>query len=422
MMISERINKLIYMLFLVMPTVESLNGYFINLGISDAYRIIINLLIVYSVLICQRKIYKSVLDAALLVSILMILTLLQVLLLHGSLVVFKSDLNTIFRMMLFPTYVAYFKVAIKLNWIKKNSLINILDVYSFQYMFLVIVPNIFGLGLATYDSTVTLINSTVSETSIGNKGYFLEVNSLIAILIAMMIYSGETAWKGNFYKSFSSYYGFMFLISLGNICALLLVATKTGIVMAILYIFFFLIRLLIYANILKEIKFLILSFIIIVLLNSGKLLEEMFADVIKRGMYFFNLFQGDWLRFLTSSRSEYLKQTFQNVDKSGKGLIITVIGGGYYLNFANLNEFYKRSVTEMDWFDFYFSYGVVGVIFYINYLKNGLLNYLFLNKYKQIKIIVTVFLVYSFFAGHIIFNAMTVTILAMCYVCLDSET
>ncbi|EHB6499358.1 beta-carotene 15,15'-monooxygenase, partial [Enterococcus faecalis] len=136
----------------------------------------------------------------------------------------------------------------------------------------------------------------------------------------------------------------------------------------------------------------------------------------------FKLFQGDWLRFLTSSRSEYLKQTFQNIDKSGKGLIITVIGGGYYLNFTNLYEFYKRSVTEMDWFDFYFSYGIVGVIFYIKYLKNGLLNYLFLNKYKQIKIIVTVFLVYSFFAGHIIFNAMTVTILAMCYVCLDSET
>ncbi len=417
-----KINKLVYVLFLFMPVIESFNGYFVHLAISDIYRILINVLIVCSVVIYQKNFYKSVVDAILLVSVLIVLTLLQLLLLHGNLVVLKSDLNTIFRIMLFPMYVAYFKVAIKSNWIKINSIINILDAYSIQYMLLVIVPNIFGLGLATYDSTVNSTVTLISDTSIGNKGYFLEVNSLIAILIAMMIYSGETAWKGKFYKSFSSYYGFMFLISLGNIYALLLVATKTGIAMAILYIFFFLIRLLIYTNMLKEIKFLILLFLIIVLFNSGKLLEEMFADVIKRGMYFFNLFQGDWLRFLTSSRSEYLKQTFQNIDKSGKGLIITVIGGGYYLNFTNLNEFYKRSVTEMDWFDFYFSYGVVGVIFYINYLKNGLLNYLFLNKYKQIKIIVTVFLVYSFFAGHIIFNAMTVTILAMCYVCLDSET
>ncbi|WP_242384810.1 O-antigen ligase family protein [Enterococcus faecalis] len=419
---ERKINKLIYVLFLFMPVIESFNGYFVYLAISDIYRILINVLIVCSVVIYQKNFYKSVVDAILLVSVLIVLTLLQLLLLHGNLVVLKSDLNTIFRIMLFPMYVAYFKVAIKSNWIKINSIINILDAYSIQYMLLVIVPNIFGLGLATYDSTVNSTVTLISDTSIGNKGYFLEVNSLIAILIAMMIYSGETAWKGKFYKSFSSYYGFMLLISLGNIYALFLVATKTGIAMAILYIFFFLIRLLIYTNMLKEIKFLILLFIIIVLFNSGKLLEEMFADVIKRGMYFFNLFQGDWLRFLTSSRSEYLKQTFQNIDKSGKGLIITVIGGGYYLNFTNLNEFYKRSVTEMDWFDFYFSYGVVGVIFYINYLKNGLLNYLFLNKYKQIKIIVTVFLVYSFFAGHIIFNAMTVTILAMCYVCLDSET
>lgn len=417
-----KINKSIYMLFLFMPVIESLNGYFVHLAISDIYRILINVLIVCSFVIYQKNFYKPVVDAVLLVSVLIVITLLQLLLLHGNLVVLKSDLNTIFRIMLFPMYVAYFKIAIKSNWIKINSIINILDAYSIQYMLLVIIPNIFGLGLATYDSAVNSTATLFSDTSIGNKGYFLEVNSLIAILIAMMIYSGETAWKGKFFKSFSSYYGFMFLISLGNIYALLLVATKTGIAVAILYIFFFLIRLLIYANILKEIKFLILLFIIIVLLNSGKLLEEMFADVIKRGVYFFKLFQGDWLRFLTSSRSEYLKQTFQNIDKSGKGLIITVIGGGYYLNFTNLYEFYKRSVTEMDWFDFYFSYGIVGVIFYIKYLKNGLLNYLFLNKYKQIKIIVTVFLVYSFFAGHIIFNAMTVTILAMCYVCLDSET
>lgn len=417
-----KINKLIYVLFLFMPIIESLNGYFVHLAISDIYRILISVLIVYSVVIYQKKFYKPVVDAVLLVNILIVLTLLQLLLLHGNLVVLKSDLITIFRIMLFPIYVVYFKVAIKSNWIKIKSIINILDAYSFQYMFLVIVPNILGLGLATYDSTVNSTVTLISDTSIGNKGYFIEVNSLIAILIAMMIYSGETAWKGKFYKNFSSYYGVTFLISLGNICALLLVATKTGIVMAIFYIFFFLIRFLLYANSFKEIKIFILLFIIIVLLNSEKLLEEMFTDIVKRSMYFFKLFQGDWLRFLTSSRSEYLKQTFQNVDNSGKSLIITVIGGGYYLNFTSFNEFYKRSVIEMDWFDFYFSYGVVGVIFYINYLKKGLVNYLFLNKYKQIKIIITVFLVYSFFAGHIIFNAMTVTILAMCYVCLDSET
>lgn len=416
---AKKINKSIYFMFYIMPIVESLNGFFVRLPISDMYRIILILLITYSIL-CKNKIYTSVFQALFLIGIFIVLTILQLLVFHGNLIVFKNDLNTVLRILLLPVYISYFKASIQTGDLTKRDFSNMLRSYSFQYMILVIIPYLLGGGLSTYDIDNNSITANVSETSVGCKGYFIEVNSLVAILTSMMIYSGEVSWREKFYNNFFSFSSAMFWNCLGNIWALFIVATKTGIVVAILYLIFFLLRFLFKAEVFVEIKLALVFLIFFFGQISIDHINSFFSDILSRGKYFYNLFGGDLIRFLTSSRSVYLKNTIEEINNSSDTSILTVIGGGYYVNFFKSYEGYKRSVIEMDWFDFYFSYGIVGVISYINYLKSSIVNYFFSNKEKQIKIIITVFLFYSFFAGHIFFNAMTVTILSVCFVCLDS--
>ncbi len=412
-----KLNKLIYGLLLIMPIVESFNGYLISYHISDGYRIILGMLIFVYLLTSGNTIDRSIFQAGTVITVFLLLTFLQFLLLHGFQTVLKSDLKTVFRIMLLPIYVAYFKKSFNSKDLEKNDIVRLFTAYSVQFMLLVIFPFLFNTGLSTYD---IYTNSLTSKSGVGCKGFFIEVNSLVAILIAMMTYAGETSWR-NFqlgqYVNCSLY----LLVSLGNAGALFIVSTKTGIVMAILYVLFFVIRFVIKAKTLLKVRIYMVILFIVLSPFFVTLIKNFLGDFFVRTKYFYNLFGGDLVRFLTSSRSVYLSLTIKQISNSVNESIIDLIGGGYYLSFFKPYEMYKRSVIEMDWFDFYFSYGITGVIVYVSYFKNCIVSYLFLEHTKCIKIIFTILLIYSFFAGHIFFNSMTATILSMCFVYFEYD-
>lgn len=409
---TVKITKLIYGLLLIMPIIESFNGYLVGYHISDGYRIILGILIFVYLLTSGSKMNRSSFQAMTVITVFLLLTFLQFLLLHGFQTVLKNDLKTVFRIILLPLYVAYFKQSFSNKDLRKQDIIRLFTAYSVQFMLLVIFPFIFRTGLATYDIQA---NSLTATTGVGCKGFFIEVNSLVAILIAMMAYAGETSWKN--FQSAQYVNSILYLVvSLGNAWALLIVSTKTGIVIAILYEFFCIIRFVIMAKILFKFRASIAILFLVLSPFFMMLIKNFLGDFFIRTKYFYNLFGGDWVRFLTSSRSVYLSLTIKQIQGSINELIIDLIGGGYYLSFFKPYEMYKRAVIEMDWFDFYFSYGLVGVIVYVSYFKNSIVSYLFLKHTECIKVIFTIFLIYSFFAGHIFFNSMTATILSMCIV------
>lgn len=407
-----KITRIIYGLLLIMPIIESFNGYLIGYHISDGYRIILGILIFVYLLTSGSKISQSSFQAMTVITVFLLLTFLQFLLLHGFQTVLKNDLKTVFRIMLLPLYVAYFKQAFSNKDLGKQDIVRLFTAYSVQFMLLVIFPFLFNTGLVTYDIQT---NSLTATTGVGCKGFFIEVNSLVAILIAMMAYAGETSWKK--FQSAQYVNCILYLVvSLGNAWALFIVSTKTGIVMAVLYELFFIIRFVIMAKIVLKLRVMIAILFLVLSPFFIMLIKDFLSDFFIRTKYFYSLFGGDWVRFLTSSRSVYLSLTIKQISSSINELVIDLIGGGYYLSFFKPYEMYKRSVIEMDWFDFYFSYGLVGVIVYVSYFKNSIVSYLFLKHTECIKIIFTIFLIYSFFAGHIFFNSMTATILSMCIV------
>lgn len=414
---TVKVNKLIYGLLLIMPIIESFNGYLIGYHISDGYRIILGILIFVYLLTSGSKIDQSSFQAVTVITVFILLTFLQFLLLHGFQTVLKNDLKTVFRIMLLPIYVAYFKKSFSSKDLEKQDIVRLFTAYSVQFMLLIIFPFLFNTGLATYD---IYTNSLTSKIGIGCKGFFIEANSLVAILIAMMAYAGETSWK-NFQSMQYVNCTLYLLVCLGNVWALFIVSTKTGIVMAILYVLFFIIRFVIKAKTLFKIRVKMIIFFLALSPFFVTLIKNSLDDFFIRTKYFYNLFGGDLVRFLTSSRSVYLRLTIKQISSSANESIIDLIGGGYYLSFFKPYEMYKRSVTEMDWFDFCFSYGLTGVIVYASYFKNCIVSYLFLKHTEYIKVVFTIFLIYSFFAGHIFFNSMTATILSLCFVYFEYD-
>ncbi|WP_445449089.1 beta-carotene 15,15'-monooxygenase [Enterococcus lactis] len=409
-----KIDKFILGILGLMPIIETLNGMYSGNHISDLYRILLLILIVCRIMI-SSYVYLQSIEMISIILFFFLLTCMQFIFLHGQIEAFISDMKTISRIMLAPLYYGYFCICLNKNTLEKRHLQNLLCLYSFLYGTLIIVPYLFGQGFATYDVSGTSFFSSVDE-GVGVKGFFIEVNSLSAILISCLLFSGEKIFdKLRMVKIKSSL--FYFCIFVINNVALLLVAMKTGVAIVFLYLVIFIIRLLTDKKITFELRRKIMLFIILSMLFSYSCFNTVLLNSIigafNRGKYFYNQFGGDVLTFVTSSRSSFLSNTFEAIQDSPYSLFLFLFGGGYWINLAKFYDPFKRVVTEMDWWDFFFSYGISGIAIYLLYFWKGLRNSIIL-KNRPIKIMLGSLFLYSIFAGHVIFNSMTATFLAIC--------
>ncbi|MBF8807225.1 MAG: O-antigen ligase family protein [Enterococcus lacertideformus] len=92
--------------------------------------------------------------------------------------------------------------------------------------------------------------------------------------------------------------------------------------------------------------------------------------------------------------------------------MIYLFGAGYSSPFSPTDAEIKRSIVEIDWFDFLFSYGVIGFISYIAFFKKTII-LLFFSKKNEMRDMLIIFFIYSFMGGHILVNSMTATFLAI---------
>ena len=130
------------------------------------------------------------------------------------------------------------------------------------------------------------------------------------------------------------------------------------------------------------------------------------SDVMKRFSYFWN--ELDIYTFILSNRNTFLFD-FIEVFKKEYNIIEMIIGVGQS-TFETLNH---NHIIELDFFDIYFTYGVIGVslfLFYISFLliqsKIKSLNiktYLFSSYSKYIAILL---IALSFLSGHVFNSGM----------------
>ena len=123
---------------------------------------------------------------------------------------------------------------------------------------------------------------------------------------------------------------------------------------------------------------------------------------------------GDIWSFLLSGRTMYLDYALGSFNISGLLIYRLLIGAGYFMSFRNpdLPNFWEESSSflEAELIDTFFMYGLIGLTILIII---GIKSYASLNRNKNkynmiLKAILLMLLFHSAFAGHVLFNGMSV--------------
>ncbi|MGM0122852.1 hypothetical protein IGI37_000218 [Enterococcus sp. AZ194] len=399
------------LLFCLMPMVESLNGAFLGFHISDVYRAGLLIYILWFLLFYKRVVFEQSFHMGLVIVSFLSLNVLQFVFFYGYQLPLINDLRSASRVLLAVFYYSYFYKLIQLGLIDKKKIRALLYLLISGYVICMLIPFVFGKGLATYDVSGSGFLS--ADQGVGFKGFFVEINSLTAILMSGLVLIGETFF--HYLKQQEKRTALLFgLFFVAECMALLITGTKTGIGFGIGYFCLLMLRVMVSSQIRLVFKVRSIMSIALLLLMIGPVVYPKMLDslegIFTRGEFFYGDIGNNLVQFLTSNRSNLLQRNINQLLESPDFLFIHLFGSGYYVNMSWVYE--RRVITEMDLFDLYFSYGISGCLIYFFYFRKSFLRFIN-SKFDSVSWMFVVFIVYSIFAGHVFVNAMTATFLAI---------
>lgn len=115
------------------------------------------------------------------------------------------------------------------------------------------------------------------------------------------------------------------------------------------------------------------------------------------------------LEYLASSRIDYISNAFEIYYSMGIDSTRLFIGAGSYVSFQDPTAIIQYDTLESDVFDIFFMYGLAGVVTYCQMFAYGAI---MLKKHIYFLLTWGLLFMHSLFAGHVIFNGMSITILA----------
>lgn len=404
----ENIKKDLYIfiiMIVIFPVIDILNGFFlinsISFPIGVFYRIILFFFLVLSIM--NHPVQKSVYSLITFIFIggNLIVFVFQHFLLQNPISWIVSDLSMEIKY-LFWVLISYYIFQRK----------RIFESFDFGRFFVVInyiftlgllIPYFFGVGTYTY-----------SASNAGYKGFFYAQNDLSSVFIILITFAGwqlknnvTTKWNRNLLSSL-----FLFIC---NLYCLLIIGMKTGIIYGLIVGTVILFSVLFSKGIdtLKK-RFFVWSisgmFILFIIFKGFDFFLKMIEKTYERMVYFYNLYGGDLVRLISSSRSEYLKGGLNNFLTDKNASIVYLFGQGFEYREVN---FGRLGLIEMDFFDIFFATGMLGTGLFI--LMVGYFMWLSIQRksYSIYSILFVVTLLYSFFAGHVFFSAVSSTMLGL---------
>ena len=389
------------------PIIDVLNGYALSihylLPIGIFYRMGFFLFLVGSILVYGLKKNFYTVLTLLTIFICMLLLIIQSILLNHTSTIMFNDISVLIKLylwLLIPYFVYQHQTILRsLNYEK------LFIVISFLFTIGLLIPYFMNFGNQTY------VNSNA-----GYKGFYFATNDTTLAFIVSSTFTGHYLVKKIGEHTKLQTLSLMILYFCNMLC-LLLLATKTGIfygvILTILLVAYFL-----FFQRKKEKRFrIIASFMVAILIFFMLLVGKKFIiatteGTISRITYFYDLFDGDLVRLLTSSRSEYLQGGWEYFSQSQHPFLIPLIGFGFDYRILH---FGRVGLIEMDFFDFLFSLGIIGVV-----VATMMILFFLILAFKKkgisiYSIVYIVLLVYGFFAGHVFFSALSTTILG--FVC-----
>ncbi|WP_454071345.1 O-antigen ligase family protein [Enterococcus alishanensis] len=387
-------------LIMIFPLIDIFNGVFISYGhnipLGTAYRIFFIVYIIYGVLSKGIKLNGSY--ALLIISLFLfiILCIVQTIFFETTISLLIEEFSYVIRFslcLLIPFFANQFEEYLSIKKIMNVAIsLNVLLIGG------LIIPYFLGLGNSTYDDTA------------GFKGFYFATNDIAYAFLIMLFFMG---WLLIQRKRRSIPAGYLLILYFLDMYCLLILGTKSGLLAGLIYsiylIFHFLYR---YRSQTLYEQFFVFEFLLAMLfflLVKGKeFILGSLSGVLQRFAYFRTLYQDDWVRLFMSSRNVYLKEAVDNFLQLPDNQYIFWFGQG----FENRWNWYGRrgGLVEMDFFDMFFSYGIIGTMILIAvivyFLKVAL--YQKANKFSIFLLVFTI--IYSLLVGHVFFSALSATV------------
>ncbi|WP_461203267.1 O-antigen ligase family protein [Enterococcus sp. N342-3-1-2] len=403
---KRKIGIRVFMLFVaIFPVIDVLNGLFLSLNVPIPVGVIYRLLffLFLILMIMSEKIpcsYYTYLTYGFVV-LTLTLFILQVIFLQYTWrwVIEDSSVYVKYLLwMLIPYYIYQRKQEIsKLHY---DSLLIIISVL---FTLGLLIPYFLGLGYQTYDNS-----------DAGYKGYFFANNDTSFAFIVSITFTLQALLVSVKQQShrFSMFYAVLFA---GNLICLVLVGTKTGVFYGISVMGYLLIRLIVgverKARIQQMIIWLVsISTVLWIFLQGLPLLMQGFEGTYLRIVYFYHLFDGDLVRLISSSRSDFLAGGMAAFLSDDARNFTILFGQGFEYRLAH---FGRLGLIEMDLFDTLFGQGFIGVcLLCISLAYYGWLSFQ-PHKRSVYSYAFIVVLFYSFFAGHVLYSALSSTLFGL---------
>lgn len=377
-------NNFLFVLLLLSPIIDNINGYFIlshgssGVSIGTFYRLCI---IIYC--LSQAARIKKYFFAIYAMMYFPIIAFFKSMVDKDFIGDFTYAMKWVMVVLVFLTLMyKYRKDPIASEGVKK-----VLSIWSLLVPSFLIIEYVLNIGQRPYGE-------------VGFKGLYYSTNDLAYVLIMLFIFCT--------YQLMRSFQLKWILLTSINMIAIIILSTKSSVFFAIIS---FIILFLVSSNSAEDLikKILLLIAVIIIVIWGGSILNNNISD-------FFNRYSDMWMQsqttqnwwtnffnFITSNRTSRIHNF---VSQFGKGYdMINILFGWIKPDNAN--------VVEMDFNDLLYQYGILGfgILIYI-YIKFANLK---IKKHFILNYIMLVSIIYTVFAGHVISGAFSGTMFAMIY-------
>lgn len=395
---KKDIESRLFLFFVSMcPLIDLVNGYFmesrINVPVGVIYRVMLILLLLIFILksgIQQQFISWFVTFFLVGNSLLLVL---QSLILAVPITWLYEDFISLSKYFLWPLvffYIYQNRAKFFLHDLQQTFL-----VISSNFTLGMLIPYMFGLGTTTYALE-------------GYKSFFYAQNDLSIAFIICITFVESALLKRTLHKWDVGTFSLLLLFS-GNILSMLLIGTKTTIGYSLICVLYFIWHLMGKSNknnlLLKIVIGIVCAiFTLWFCLWGWEIVLNLISGSINRLSYFYKKYNGDWIRLLSSSRFLFLQGSFTAFFNESYFLFTFFIGQGFSYR---LSEYGRMGLIEMDFFDLWFSLGIIGFMLFVQFVgfflwqlikkqNEGLYTYLFF-----------IVLLFSFFVGHVFFSGLS---------------
>ena len=358
-------------LFIILPVIDTLNGFFIGLPIGKVYKMALGIIALIN-LINKNKGMKIRYFIILIFSLFLVSFSILINVISGSVFYYQDfAIKLIFNILL---GVSLFH-SLDVNIMSGVDIYKILNVSSWLFIACYLIPYFLGVGNSTYAG------------DIGYKAFFIAQNELSLVVIVFCFFTSYSLIEKILIPNVAK-------LGLLLLCAMLL-NTKTAMVACLIAVVIWLAPIIIRGNI----KLKIAS--ILVLIIGFLTLKNSIINAVTGSLYRFNMltnnnFGGSLVVGLLSGRTNFVVNAWNEMTRNDLFIIKLIIGNG----------FCSKILTEMDPIDIFFYLGIIGFMFFMIIISKILKLTIINSKNDKSRIrVISLWIVIAeiFLAGHVLF-------------------